>query len=327
MVENGDCDGLDMIKDHLCCGKLDIDDDDGGSKTKSSESSENDSTVDQQEGEKMETSTRVRQYVRSKMPRLRWTPELHDIFVRAVDRLGGQERATPKLVLQLMNIKGLSIAHTKSHLQMYRSKKIEDQGQVINEGDYYATRNNHHVHSLWQLPMFNPRSYRPNIPSSYGSSMISKINMNVTKDHCLINSNGSYSSRKILNSSMEEQNYKIAHHQDFENKASLMQQRMIKQALNNTRSTLVDQVMNSRSSDHNPQVETRKRKAVDNGLDLNLSLNMNVISVEEDEEVDSSLSLSLFPSSPKKKRHFSLLEDEERAKINHRWASTLDLTI
>lgn len=33
----------------------------------------------------------VRQYVRSKMPRLRWTPDLHHCFVVAVDRLGGQD--------------------------------------------------------------------------------------------------------------------------------------------------------------------------------------------------------------------------------------------
>ena len=33
----------------------------------------------------------VRQYNRSKMPRLRWTPDLHRSFVLAVERLGGQE--------------------------------------------------------------------------------------------------------------------------------------------------------------------------------------------------------------------------------------------
>ncbi|PKA64455.1 Putative Myb family transcription factor [Apostasia shenzhenica] len=71
----------------------------------------------------------VRNYVRSKVPRLRWTPELHLSFVRAVERLGGQDRATPKLVLQMMNVRGLSIAHVKSHLQMYRSKKLDDSGQ------------------------------------------------------------------------------------------------------------------------------------------------------------------------------------------------------
>ncbi|KAL9843935.1 putative transcription factor MYB-HB-like family [Arabidopsis thaliana] len=66
----------------------------------------------------------VRQYIRSNMPRLRWTPDLHLSFVRAVQRLGGPD-TTPKLVLEMMNLKGLSIAHVKSHLQMYRSKKLE----------------------------------------------------------------------------------------------------------------------------------------------------------------------------------------------------------
>lgn len=40
------------------------------------------------------TGGTVRQYVRSKMPRLRWTPDLHQCFVVAVERLGGQDSAT-----------------------------------------------------------------------------------------------------------------------------------------------------------------------------------------------------------------------------------------
>lgn len=40
---------------------------------------------------KLERTTTVRQYIRSKMPRLRWTPELHRAFVHAVERLGGQD--------------------------------------------------------------------------------------------------------------------------------------------------------------------------------------------------------------------------------------------
>ncbi|KAK2982497.1 hypothetical protein RJ640_026340 [Escallonia rubra] len=71
----------------------------------------------------------VRQYSRSKNPRLRWTPDLHLCFIQAMERLGGQDRATPKLVLQLMNVKGLSISHVKSHLQMHRSKRIDDPNQ------------------------------------------------------------------------------------------------------------------------------------------------------------------------------------------------------
>ncbi|KAI3831033.1 hypothetical protein MKX03_011640, partial [Papaver bracteatum] len=69
----------------------------------------------------------VRQYVRSKVPRLRWTPDLHHCFVQAIERLGGQDRATPKLVMQLMDVRGLTISHVKSHLQMYRSMRINDQ--------------------------------------------------------------------------------------------------------------------------------------------------------------------------------------------------------
>uniref|UniRef100_A0A6M2EDY5 HTH myb-type domain-containing protein n=1 Tax=Populus davidiana TaxID=266767 RepID=A0A6M2EDY5_9ROSI len=58
-------------------------------------------------------------------PRLKWTQELHQRFVEAVNQLGGADRATPRSLMRVMEIPGLTLYHLKSHLQKYRLGKSQ----------------------------------------------------------------------------------------------------------------------------------------------------------------------------------------------------------
>ncbi|KAL1834371.1 hypothetical protein ACET3Z_004022 [Daucus carota] len=86
---------------------------------------------------------------RDPKPRLRWTSDLHDRFVDAVTKLGGPDKATPKSVLRLMGLKGLTLYHLKSHLQKYRlgqqARKQDTVEQNINSGDSYRQYSMHVV--------------------------------------------------------------------------------------------------------------------------------------------------------------------------------------
>lgn len=66
---------------------------------------------------------------RGKKGRLRWTPELHALFVRAVDQLGGAFTATPKRILGAMALPGLTLHQVKSHVQKYRAAVAASKGK------------------------------------------------------------------------------------------------------------------------------------------------------------------------------------------------------
>nr|QSD99756.1 MYB family transcription factor [Melilotus albus] len=76
-------------------------------------------------------------------PRLKWTHELHQRFTEAINQLGGAEKATPKSLMRVMEIPGLTLYHLKSHLQKYRlgkSQQVETCSD--NKQDYIEVQNN-----------------------------------------------------------------------------------------------------------------------------------------------------------------------------------------
>lgn len=89
---------------------------------------------------------------------MRWTTTLHARFVHAVELLGGHERATPKSVLELMDVKDLTLAHVKSHLQMYRTVKTTDRAAASSgQSDVYENGSSGDTSEDVMFDIQNPR--------------------------------------------------------------------------------------------------------------------------------------------------------------------------
>ncbi|KAL6190068.1 hypothetical protein ACLB2K_036468 [Fragaria x ananassa] len=90
-------------------------------------------------------------------PRLKWTPELHQRFVEAVNQLGGADKATPKTLMRMMGIHGLTLYHLKSHLQKYRlgksqqsencSDSLQEDKEIQSSDGHFCTDINDETHS------------------------------------------------------------------------------------------------------------------------------------------------------------------------------------
>ncbi|XP_010520047.1 PREDICTED: myb family transcription factor PHL5-like isoform X2 [Tarenaya hassleriana] len=86
--------------------------------------------------------------------RIKWTSDLHDKFVECVNQLGGPTKATPKAILELMEVDELSIFHVKSHLQAlkYRSVSVQARDHVqVNIDEGYIHHNDSWIKELMRL--------------------------------------------------------------------------------------------------------------------------------------------------------------------------------
>ncbi|PPR98763.1 hypothetical protein GOBAR_AA21916 [Gossypium barbadense] len=67
-----------------------------------------------------ESQDQQKQQQSSRKQRRCWSPELHRLFVDALQQLGGSQVATPKQIKEVMQVDDLTNDEVKSHLQKYR---------------------------------------------------------------------------------------------------------------------------------------------------------------------------------------------------------------
>ncbi|KAG6573991.1 Transcription factor HHO2, partial [Cucurbita argyrosperma subsp. argyrosperma] len=86
--------------------------------------------------------------------RRRWSSELHRRFVRALQRLGGPQVATPKQIRELMKVDDLTNDEVKSHLQKYRLHARRPTNSAMHDS---AVQKFVVVGSMWEPPPPPPK--------------------------------------------------------------------------------------------------------------------------------------------------------------------------
>ncbi|XP_047979192.1 myb family transcription factor IPN2-like [Salvia hispanica] len=94
--------------------------------------------------------------------RLRWTPEMHEKFIKAIAELGGRYKATPKSISKLMGVEGITLFHIKSHLQKFRLGKA---GSKMRKKDFLPL--NYYQKGDDILPPVNQRAEESSAPSEF----------------------------------------------------------------------------------------------------------------------------------------------------------------
>nr|GMD66634.1 protein PHOSPHATE STARVATION RESPONSE 3-like isoform X1 [Ipomoea batatas] len=134
-------------------------------------------------------------------PRFKWTVEVHQRFVDAVNQLGGIHRATPKNIMTLMDIQQITTEHIKSHLQVSDVPEISTERQNTSqtkleqfEREYQGT--------LEQSSNNEGRQYPQVEDMELSTEQLEKQRKMAQKEHISIMNNNSYS----LSSPMESTN-------------------------------------------------------------------------------------------------------------------------
>ncbi|MBA0815338.1 hypothetical protein Gohar_021096 [Gossypium harknessii] len=82
-------------------------------------------------------------------PRLKWTPQLHQRFVEAVNQLGGADKATPKSLMRIMGISGLTLPGKFQQTEICHSNKLDDYKEIrSNNGNFSDGTHNQMNESL-----------------------------------------------------------------------------------------------------------------------------------------------------------------------------------